>query len=202
MDLVGGLAEVGERLALGPDTVQHIAFAGERMAAPRLVVSPHQDLVRRLEEEDLGRHGRSRGRVPSDLHEVPRYSPSRTSTPEGDIRHSAARLRAQLGEGRDQGGGEIVHAEVAQVLEALDGVALPRPGQPGDDDEAQALGRGRAASPSGHRLDEPEAAGARSIQHVHRLGAGIGESEELIAASDRNCSSASSTDIGFAVAPG
>src|SRR6185295_18869693 len=43
-------------------------------------------------------------------------------------------------EGRDQGGGQVVDAEVAQVLEALDRVALARPREAGDDDEADGLG--------------------------------------------------------------
>ena len=49
------LAQVGQGLALGPDAVEHVALAGERMAAARLAVAPHQRLVARLEEQHLGR---------------------------------------------------------------------------------------------------------------------------------------------------
>src|SRR5262249_22755476 len=65
----------------------------------------------------------------------------------GDHADVAARVHAELGKGRVEGGGKVVDAEVAEVLEALDGEAPPRPRHAGDDHEAKggsAAGRLRA----------------------------------------------------------
>ena len=136
-DAVGDLAHVRHRLALGADRVEHVALAAERMAPPALVVAAHERLVARLEEEHFDgvaaalqlvrahRAGARGTRLRARRRRAPRAA---TSLP---------RPRDEVGERRDQRGGQVVDAEEAHVLEALDGVALPRPAQPGDDDEAR-----------------------------------------------------------------
>ena len=124
-DAVGLLAQVRQERALRPDAVEHVAFAGERVAAPRLVVAPHQRLVRRLEEEHL-RAMAPRPQLLERVHQVHEILAFPDVDPEGDLPDAPARLGAELREGRDQRGRQVVHAEVAQVLEALDRVALPR----------------------------------------------------------------------------
>ncbi len=51
--LVGDLAEVGERLALGPDAVDDVALSRQRMPPPRLVVAAHQGLIGGLQEQHV-----------------------------------------------------------------------------------------------------------------------------------------------------
>src|SRR2546422_672966 len=50
----------------------------------------------------------------------------------------------QVGEGRDQRGGQVVDAEEAHVLEALDRVALAGAAEAGDDDEGDRLSHAQA----------------------------------------------------------
>src|SRR6202007_1844688 len=57
------------------------------------------------------------------------------------------------GEGGDQRGRQVIHAEVAQILEALDGVAAPRPRHARDDDEAR-RGKGRGRLLGGHAFPQ------------------------------------------------
>src|SRR5262249_19160482 len=131
---------------LRANPVDDIALARERVTAPTLVIAAHEDLVGRLQEQDLGRV--PGGAKPTeDLEQGLEVLALAHVHPEGDVADVAAGLRAELRERRDQGGGEIVHAEVAEVLEALDREALPRAGEPGDDHEADRSGgadRGRA----------------------------------------------------------
>src|SRR5215468_12503030 len=47
------LAQMREGMALRTDPIEHAALTGERMAPPRLVVSPDQGLVSGFEEQHL-----------------------------------------------------------------------------------------------------------------------------------------------------
>jgi hypothetical protein len=138
-DPVGDLAEMGERLPLRLDALLHGAGAREGMAPPALVVAPDERLVGRLQEQHL-RHVALGPELLEDLDEVGEVGALPHVHAEGDLLDLAARLRAELREGRDQRGGQVVHAEVAEVLEALDRVALPRPREARDDHEAEGLG--------------------------------------------------------------
>src|SRR5215467_13222494 len=145
-DAVRALAQVGERATLGPDALQHAALPRQGMTPPRLLVAPHQRLVGRLEEEHLGLVplGAQLGQRLQEMREIAALA---DVDAEGNHADVAARVHAELGEGRDQGGGKVVDAEVAEVLEALDGEAPPRPRHAGNDHEAKggsAAGRLRA----------------------------------------------------------
>ena len=124
------------------------------MASPRLVIAADQRLVPRLEEEHLDAVTTPAQRL-ERFHEVRQVLALPDVHSEGDLPDRPARLRAQLGEGRDERGGQIVHAEVAHVLEALDGEALAGSGEPGDDDE----GDGRVGA---HRRRHAHATGSMS----------------------------------------
>ena len=78
------------------------------------------------------------------VHQVREILPLADVDPEGDLPDAPARLGAELRERRDQRGGEVVDAEVPQILETLDRIALARPREPGDDDEANRVRRHQA----------------------------------------------------------
>ena len=64
--------------------------------------------------------------------------------PHVDTERDAAELlagtRDEVGKRRNERRGQVVDAEEADVLEALDGEALARPAHAGDDDEGDAVG--------------------------------------------------------------
>ena len=88
---------------------------------------------------------------------------------EGHPRARLGRARHQVGEGGDQGGGQVVHAEEAHVLEALDGVALPGAAEAGDHHEGDA--GHRAGPPRGSLAgQEPPLVGGQDAQLLAILG--------------------------------
>ena len=136
---VGDLAERGEHLALGADAVEYVAVGRQRVPAARLPVAAHQRLLARLQEQDLG------GVAPlAQLGQ--RVEQVREVFPLADVhaeRHAIDGMRRagdQVGEGGDERGGEVVHAEEPHVLEALDRVALAGAAHAGDDHEGDRAG--------------------------------------------------------------
>src|SRR5581483_10711112 len=141
--------------------VDDVALSRERMPPPRLVVAAHQRLVGGLQEQHVDVVAAA-PQLLDGLHHVGEVLALPHVDPQRDGLHAPARVRAQLRERRDQGGGQVVHAEVAQVLEALDRVALPRAREAGDDDEADGLGGdglGHALSASWRRAAAGATAG-------------------------------------------
>src|SRR5262249_23833079 len=138
-DSVGDLTEIRERPALGPDSVERVALAGQRMAPPRLVVAPHQRFLARLQEEHLHLVA-PRPQLPDRVEQAREVG----ALPHIDAEcHPMDRLLGahdQVGERRDQGRGEVVDAEESHVLEALDRVALAGAAEAGDDHEGQRPG--------------------------------------------------------------
>ena len=132
-DPVGDLPELGQRLALGADAVEDVAVRRERMLAPRLVVPAHQRLVARLQEEHLHRVVAAT-QLAEPLHQMRQVLAFPHVDPERDVPDVSRRPRRQLGERRDQGRRQVVDAEVADILEALDREALAGAAEPGDDD--------------------------------------------------------------------
>src|SRR6266850_1711385 len=87
------------------------------------------------------------------LHQVREVLPFPDVHPEGDQAHVAARMRGELRERRDESRRQVVHAEVAQVLEALDRETAASPRQPGDDHEAERRhDRGLGGAHRSHRF--------------------------------------------------
>jgi hypothetical protein len=150
-DAIGVLAQVREEPTLRLDAVEDVALSGQRVTASRLVIAPHERLVGGLEKQHL-RAMPPRPQLFERVHQMREILPFPDVDAEGDLADAAARLRAELGKGRDQRGGEIVDAEVAQVLEALDRIALARTREPRDDDEADRV-RGQQAALDGIRGD-------------------------------------------------
>ena len=135
---IGQLPQVGQELALLADPVQERPRR-HRVPASGLVVAPHERLLGGFEEEDLRAVPRARAARPA-----PR-------PPSAGTRARGCRRRARCGRCAgsngwqssanvgDQRGGQVVHAVVPHVLEALDRPALSGAGQTRDDDEADAV---------------------------------------------------------------
>ncbi len=129
-DAVGRLPEVGEGPSLRPDAVEDVALAGQGVSASRSRGSDAPGPRRTASRNSTSTRCPVSRRVCSVSSRCARYSPSRTSTPSAMLPDRATRLGAQLGERRDERRGQVVDAEVAQVLEGLEGVALARPERP------------------------------------------------------------------------
>src|SRR3990172_9233436 len=177
-DPVGDLPDVGHRLPLGPDPVEDIAVRRERVPPAGLVVAADERLGPRFEEQHL------RGVAPllqllEGLDEVGEVFPLPHIHAKGDPPDFAGGLGAERGEGRDERGRQVINAEVAHVLEALDGVALPRPAEAGDDDETRLLAHPSAPALR-DGLDQAQPAVLPAVEDVDRLGRGVGEHQELV----------------------
>src|SRR3990172_3514874 len=177
-DPVGDLPDVGHRLPLGPDPVEDIAVRRERVPPAGLVVAADERLVPRFEEQHL------RGVAPllqllEGLDEVGEVFPLPHIHAQGDPPDFAGGLGAERGEGRDERGRQVINAEVAHVLEALDGVDLPRPAEAGDDDETRLLAHPSAPALR-DGLDQAQPAVLPAVEDVDRLGRGVGEHQELV----------------------
>src|SRR5262245_16258926 len=135
-DAIRALAQVAEGPSLGADAFEDAPLAGQGVTAPRLLIAPHQGLVRRFQEEHLRLVP-----LPAQFGERLQQMGEIAALPDVDAErdHSdvAARVDAQLGEGRDEGGGQVVDAEVTEVLETLDGEAAPGARHAGDDHEPE-----------------------------------------------------------------
>ena len=136
---IGDLPEVGQRFALGPDGVVHLPVPGQGVAAARLVVATQKRLVTRLDEQDLDLMP-SRSELPQGVQQVGQVLPLPHVDAQGHPVGGLDGAGHQVGEGRQQRGGQVVHAEVAHVLEALDRKALAGPAHPRDHDEGDRLG--------------------------------------------------------------
>src|SRR5215831_3664515 len=121
------------------------------MTAPGLVVSAHEGFLRGLEEEHLGEVPGA-PQLPEDLDDRVQVLTLPDVDAERDAGDPPGRVGAELSERRDERRRQVVHAVVAEVLEAFDGPALPRAGQARDDDEAQALARLRLGEARSSRL--------------------------------------------------
>src|SRR5215217_3791461 len=142
--LVGALPDRGEQRDLGADPVRHVALRRERMAAARLLVAVDQRLLVRLEvdhpERDVGLvqvvdDARERGQI---------VAAARVAHHRGalDLRAGVAK---ELGQRADHLRRQVVHAEVARVLEDVHRRGLPRAGETGDEHQIPQVGGGARA---------------------------------------------------------
>src|SRR6266545_770028 len=150
-DAIGDPAQVGKRLALGEDPVQHLTVAGQRMPTTALVIAADERLVARLEEQHLDRVS-PRPQLADGVDQMRQVLAGANVDAQGHPVGTLLRAHHQVGEGRDQGGGQVVDAEEPHVLEALDGEALPGAGDPGDHDERDGA---RHAQPTGSMRPNP-----------------------------------------------
>jgi hypothetical protein len=170
------LADRLEDLALAFDRAGDAAAVAERVAVPGLAEPPDQDVVARLEEHEAGldaaalRARRARRRGPAARHRLGHRARSRPA-------RTACGPRDELRELGQELAGQVVHDEVAEVLEQLSPPRLAATRQPAEDDDGLLVrrwregGRGRVVDRSSRR---PSSAGApdepdRDLeQHVHR----------------------------------
>ncbi len=122
------------------------------MAAGGLREAPDQDLVARLEEEDLGADAATLERA-AHRRERDRGIPGPDVEDDRRPGEPVAIGRDELGEVRQQLAGQVVDDHVAQVLEELGGGGLPTPGETRQDHDRLLGGRlrDRLAGRFGHR---------------------------------------------------
>src|SRR5436309_7116134 len=108
------------------------------MRPPRLTEAADKDAVARLQVEDLERDA-ARPELLEDAWELVREMPLAHVEAERHPPHLLARALPHLDEARDERDGQVVDAVEAEILEHLDGRALARAGETGDDDEPERL---------------------------------------------------------------
>src|SRR5215210_1786989 len=145
-DEVGHLPDVREVLPLAADGIEYVAVACGGVGPAALLVAPEERGVVRVDEQDavlpafLFLHGLQI--VLQLLAEI--ASPPGVHNQDHPVGTAVALCRRLHG-GRDHAWREVINAEVTGVLESLQGVALARAGEPGDDDD-RALFRGVRAA--------------------------------------------------------
>src|SRR5512132_2392829 len=122
------------------DPLDHAVRGGKRVPAARGFVPVDQVAIGRLEEQDPRRDAQLRELL-ERLGELAEVHPA------ADVEHDrhpagSARARPELGHLRQQGGREVVHHEVAQVLEAPRRLRAAGAGEAGDDREPLVRGVG------------------------------------------------------------
>src|SRR5690349_4645735 len=126
------------------------------MAPARLLVAVEQGLLVRGEEDDAVRE-------PDGVELVDHAGQRGQVLAAAGVRHDrraldlGALVHEQVGERPDHLRGQVVHAEVARVLEDVERGRLPRPGEPGDDHQLVEVGLAR--SPVAGLLDDAWIAG-------------------------------------------
>src|SRR5512143_3043559 len=137
-DGVGHLPERRENPPLFPDRAQGAAPGRKGVLPPRFAESPHERLVRGVEEEDMDRAPPPRQFV-EDPGEVGEKLLSPNVHPEGHPGPFPPRFGDDVDDLGKENRRQVVHAIVSEVLEHLDRRALPRPRQSGHDDNGGAM---------------------------------------------------------------
>ena len=165
-------------VALAGDRGRDALVAGvERMAVARLREAPDEDLVVRLEEEDLGLDVPALERAQGGPERERRVAGAHVQ----HERHAPIPLRVvgdQLREVTQQVAGHVVHDRVAEVLEQLAGGGLARAREPRDDRHVLAAGGGRGGLAPAART---AAASAPSLAHGVRCRPPVGSGTGLAA---------------------
>ena len=147
---VGHLADGPQRLPLLPDALDGRLVDGQRVRPPRLVVAAGQRLLVGLQEEQADGHP-----LAAQMAQHARELLQELRLP--DVHHQRRSLqlvvpRHQVGEGRDQRAGKVVHAEPAHVLQRAGHVRLARAGEARDDEDLRlALLLAAVGAEGGHR---------------------------------------------------
>ena len=156
-------AERAQPLALGADPREHVGARRERMRSPRLAEAPHQHFVGAVEEDHLGlvallgQRVEDVGRADSG---TPRSArPCRSRPASSSALHHLHQLRRELRR-------EVVDAEVAEVLEHVQGAGPARAAHPGDDDDVHPAAHGEDCTRG--RAERPSA--AKEVCEVSRAG--------------------------------
>ena len=138
-DRVGALPQGLEHQPLLGDRRGDPAMATQRMAVPGLAEAPHEHVVARLQEEDLGPQAAGLQRV----HRLRERRRGVTRANVDDDRHPVEPgwlARHQLGEARKELRRQVVDDGVAEVLEELAGGGLAGPREAGDHRDVLRLG--------------------------------------------------------------
>src|SRR5579871_497455 len=140
-DLVGPLLERLEPPPLAPDPVEHAA--PQRMLAAGLLEAADQDLVRRLQEQNLKRDAHAAEAGERRVERVEELAAAHVDH-ERHPADPALGFLDDLGKLRDQRGRQVVHAEEAQVFEGMHCLRFTRPAQSRHHQKLDAA-RGRGA---------------------------------------------------------
>ncbi len=153
---VRGVAHGTELGALAGDrSGQGLAALGERMAAAVLVVAAHEDVVCGVEEEDLaGQFVGAQGR--DGVCELVEQALAAQVAGDREVAADAGVDAHELGELQDEARGQVVDAEVAHVLEDVEGLGAAEPLMP-----VMTTTSGTRAAASAVRMLEPALSWAR-----------------------------------------
>ena len=131
---VGARLDRLEQLRLAPDAVDDVALLGQRVPAARLLVAREQRLLAGAQEQHAVRDAR-RVELVEHLGELLEVGAAAQVGDDGRALHLGPRVGEQVGQRADHLRRQVVHAEVARVLEHLHRQGLAGAREAGDDDE-------------------------------------------------------------------
>jgi len=121
-----------QQRALGGDAHLHALLRGQRVAPTGLLVAVEQRLLVGVEEEHVMAHSQPVEIVEDGLQGLEVLAPAHIGDHRGAL-HLGALVDEELGQAADHLRGQVVHAEVAGVLEDIHRRRLARAGEAGDD---------------------------------------------------------------------